>query len=119
MPLQLASDFQDSTYIVEPVIIMAIETECSADRTYIVGEDTLLLALKEKIRRNPGPALSPLPPASCIFKVPEALRRHNPKAYEPHVVSIGPFHRGRDHEKLQRMEAVKQWYLDNFSPAWK
>ncbi|XP_021822111.1 UPF0481 protein At3g47200-like [Prunus avium] len=91
---------------------MAIETECSADRTYIVGEDTLLLeALKEKMRRNPGPTISPLPPASCIFKVPEALRRHNPKAYEPHVLSIGPFHRGRDHEKLQHMETVKQWYL--------
>ncbi|XP_021822073.1 UPF0481 protein At3g47200-like [Prunus avium] len=92
---------------------MAIETECSADRTFIVGEDTLLLeALKEKMRRNPGPTISPLPPASCIFKVPEALRRHNPKAYEPHVVSIGPFHRGRDHEKLQRVETSKQWYLD-------
>ncbi|ONI26490.1 LOW QUALITY PROTEIN: hypothetical protein PRUPE_1G028300 [Prunus persica] len=62
------------------------------------------------MRRNPG--TSPLPPASCIFKVPEALRRHNPKAYEPHVVSIGPFHRRHDHEKLQRMETVKQWYLD-------
>ncbi|CAL8073413.1 unnamed protein product [Prunus armeniaca] len=112
MPLQLASDFQDSTYIVEPVIIMAIETECNADRTYIVGEDTLLEALKEMMRRTAGPATSPLPPASCIFNVPEALWMHNPKAYEPYVVSIGPFHRGRDHEKLQRMETVKQWYLD-------
>ncbi|XP_016647181.1 PREDICTED: UPF0481 protein At3g47200-like [Prunus mume] len=54
---------------------------------------------------------SPLPPESCIFKVPEALRRHNPKAYEPHVVSIGPFHRRRDHEKLQRRETVKQCFL--------
>ncbi|CAB4292204.1 unnamed protein product [Prunus armeniaca] len=91
---------------------MAIETECNADRTYIVGEDTLLEALKEMMRRNAGPATSPLPPASCIFKVPEALRMHNPKAYKPYVVSIGPFHRGRDQENLQRMETVKQWYLD-------
>ncbi|CAB4261642.1 unnamed protein product [Prunus armeniaca] len=91
---------------------MAIETECNADRTYIVGEDTLLEALKEMMRRTAGPATSPLPPASCIFNVPEALWMHNPKAYEPYVVSIGPFHRGRDHEKLQRMETVKQWYLD-------
>ncbi|PQQ09247.1 hypothetical protein Pyn_26245 [Prunus yedoensis var. nudiflora] len=92
---------------------MNIEKECSEDRPYVVGEDTLLLeALKEKMRRNPGSTVSPLPPASCIFKVPEALRRHNPKAYEPHVVSIGPFHRGRDHPKLQRMETSKQWYLD-------
>ncbi|VVA33310.1 PREDICTED: UPF0481 [Prunus dulcis] len=111
---------------------MAIETECSADRTCIVREDTLLEALKEMMRRNAGPDTSPLPPESCIFKVPEALRMHNPKAYEPYVVSIGPFHRGRDHEKLQRpyvvsigpfhrgrdheklqrVETVKQWYLD-------
>ncbi|XP_021822043.1 UPF0481 protein At3g47200-like [Prunus avium] len=90
---------------------MAIETECSTDGTsIIVGENTLLFAaLKERMRRSP--AIPPLPSTCCIFKVPEVLRRHKPNAYEPDVVSIGPFHRGSD-ERFQLMETVKQWYLD-------
>ncbi|PQQ17725.1 hypothetical protein Pyn_37320 [Prunus yedoensis var. nudiflora] len=90
---------------------MAMETECSTDGTsIIVGENTLLFAaLKERMRRSP--AIPPLPSTCCIFKVPEVLRRHKPNAYEPDVVSIGPFHRGSD-ERFQLMETVKQWYLD-------
>ncbi|CAB4286378.1 unnamed protein product [Prunus armeniaca] len=90
---------------------MAIETECSADRPYIVGEDNLIEALKESMRKKLGPAAkSPLTVRSCIFKVPQVLRRHKPEAYEPHVISIGPIHRdGR--KQFQRMETVKQWYL--------
>ncbi|CAL2271653.1 unnamed protein product [Prunus armeniaca] len=66
---------------------MAIETECSADRPYIVGEDNLIEALKESMSKKLGPAAkSPLTVRSCIFKVPQVLRRHKPEAYEPHVI---------------------------------
>jgi len=53
---------------------------------------------------------SPLIPSkSSIFRVPDRLRRHNEKAFEPELVSIGPFHHGK--EKLQAMEKIKLWYL--------
>lgn len=62
--------------------------------------------MKAKLRRN-----SPMSAKSCIFRVPEVLRRHKPKAYEPDTISIGPFHRGL--KQLQPMENLKQWYLHN------
>ncbi|XP_062174584.1 UPF0481 protein At3g47200-like [Alnus glutinosa] len=52
---------------------------------------------------------SPIPAKCSIFRVPNRLRRHNEKAFEPELVSIGPFHRGK--EKLQAMEKIKLWYL--------
>ncbi|KAM5581960.1 UPF0481 protein [Rosa sericea] len=55
-------------------------------------------------------AESPLPFSCCIFKVPKVLRRQEEQAFEPDVVSIGPFHRGAD-EKFALVENVKEWYL--------
>ncbi|VVA34118.1 PREDICTED: UPF0481 [Prunus dulcis] len=40
---------------------------------------------------------------SCIFRVPEVLKRHKPEAYEPDFVSIGPFHHGAG-KQFQHME---------------
>ncbi|GMP55742.1 hypothetical protein CsSME_00020473 [Camellia sinensis var. sinensis] len=45
----------------------------------------------------------------CIFRTYDGLRRQNEKAYEPSIVAIGPYHRGK--AKLQRMEEYKLWYL--------
>jgi hypothetical protein len=52
---------------------------------------------------------SPIPSKCSIFRVPDRLRKHNEKAFEPELVSIGPFHHGK--EKLQAMEKIKLWYL--------
>jgi len=52
---------------------------------------------------------SPIPSKCSIFRVPDRLRRHNEKAFEPELVSIGLFHHGK--EKLQAMEKIKLWYL--------
>ncbi|KAH7518887.1 hypothetical protein FEM48_Zijuj09G0218700 [Ziziphus jujuba var. spinosa] len=52
---------------------------------------------------------SPLSAECCIFKIPEVFRRQNQKAYEPDVIAIGPFHRGK--QSLKPIEDVKQWYL--------
>ncbi|KAF8378115.1 hypothetical protein HHK36_029452 [Tetracentron sinense] len=52
---------------------------------------------------------SPLSPKCCIFRVPTILRRHNKSAYEPHIISIGPFHHGK--KALKAMEKIKLWYL--------
>ncbi|GKV08878.1 hypothetical protein SLEP1_g20449 [Rubroshorea leprosula] len=40
-----------------------------------------------------------------IFKVPRELREVNKNTYEPHIVSIGPYHHGKDH--LKAMEVHK------------
>ncbi|PRQ36320.1 hypothetical protein RchiOBHm_Chr4g0390141 [Rosa chinensis] len=64
---------------------------------------------------------------NCIFRVPNVLRRQNPEAYTPDVVSIGPFHHyrqkrgnedgnggkeGKCEEDFQLMERVKNSYLN-------
>ncbi|KAI6669875.1 hypothetical protein NL676_004760, partial [Syzygium grande] len=41
----------------------------------------------------------------CIFKVPKSLVQINEKAYEPQIVSIGPYHHGK--ERLNMIEQHK------------
>ncbi|KAK3432386.1 hypothetical protein EUGRSUZ_E04277, partial [Eucalyptus grandis] len=41
----------------------------------------------------------------CIYQVPTKLRQVEAKAYDPSIVSIGPYHRGDQH--LKEMEEVK------------
>ncbi|KAM7255742.1 hypothetical protein ACFE04_011483 [Oxalis oulophora] len=51
------------------------------------------------------------PSSECsIFKVPIQQRRENDDSYEPHMLAIGPFHRGID--RLQAMEVHKRIYLN-------
>ncbi|XVE79302.1 hypothetical protein DITRI_Ditri14bG0047200 [Diplodiscus trichospermus] len=38
----------------------------------------------------------------CIFRVPESLVRINKKAYQPQIISIGPYHHGKDHLKMMQ-----------------
>lgn len=54
----------------------------------------------------------PLSGKSCIYRVPKRLRQTNEKDYTPQIVSIGPFHHGR--EDLKPMEEMKRRYLKNF-----
>ncbi|KAJ4722907.1 hypothetical protein OWV82_006339 [Melia azedarach] len=53
--------------------------------------DLVLDRLEEKIR-----GLSPTQPECSIFRVPDQLRKINEKAYEPEMLAIGPYHRGKD-----------------------
>ncbi|KAK6160114.1 hypothetical protein DH2020_003495 [Rehmannia glutinosa] len=46
----------------------------------------------------------------CIYKVHKHLRNINVKAYEPQIIGIGPYHRGKD--SLQMMEEHKLRYLE-------
>ncbi|KAJ7964939.1 hypothetical protein O6P43_014668 [Quillaja saponaria] len=48
----------------------------------------------------------------CIYWVPPHIRKVNDEAYTPKVISIGPFHSGKD--RLQLMERLKLRYLKSF-----
>lgn len=52
------------------------------------------------------------PRGCCIYKCHEVLRKWNEKAYTPQVISIGPFHHGR--ENLLSMEIIIRRYLQSF-----
>ncbi|KAI5341378.1 PREDICTED: UPF0481 [Prunus dulcis] len=79
------------------------------DSTSILIDDGTAEELRNTITKNLL-GDSPLPAHCCIFRVPELIRRQKKAAYEPDIVSIGPFHRGCG-EKFQLMEKVKRWYL--------
>ncbi|KAL0730583.1 hypothetical protein Bca4012_026676 [Brassica carinata] len=50
---------------------------------------------------------------SCsIFKIPQSLKKIHHKGYEPEIVSIGPYHHGKEH--LQMLEEHKHRYLKLF-----
>ncbi|XP_076906672.1 UPF0481 protein At3g47200-like [Bidens hawaiensis] len=54
--------------------------------------------------------------AASIFRVPDHLRSVEPKAYEPNIVSIGPYHHGAAH--LQAMENTKwRFFHGLFNPS--
>ncbi|KMT13121.1 hypothetical protein BVRB_4g086630 [Beta vulgaris subsp. vulgaris] len=48
-------------------------------------------------------------PKWSVYKVPLRLRRANPDAYTPHLVSIGPFHHGKNN--LLAMDDQKKQYM--------
>ncbi|XP_074307571.1 UPF0481 protein At3g47200-like [Silene latifolia] len=55
------------------------------------------------------PATSQVAPNWSIYKVPTRLRRANPDAYTPHIVTIGPLHHGKP--TLSAMEEQKRQYM--------
>nr|XP_015903079.2 UPF0481 protein At3g47200-like [Ziziphus jujuba var. spinosa]XP_024923928.2 UPF0481 protein At3g47200-like [Ziziphus jujuba var. spinosa] len=57
-------------------------------------------------------SLPPLPSERTIYRVPDRMRLANEKAYTPQVVSIGPFHHGKD--SLKTMEEHKMRYLEDY-----
>ncbi|KAI7979358.1 UPF0481 protein [Camellia lanceoleosa] len=66
--------------------------------------DNVSISIAEKLANFYHPSSE-----CCIFRMYDDLRRQNEKAYEPSIVAIGPYHRGK--AKLQRMEEYKLWYL--------
>ncbi|PRQ36310.1 hypothetical protein RchiOBHm_Chr4g0390031 [Rosa chinensis] len=44
----------------------------------------------------------------CIFRVPNVIRRQNPEAYTPDVVSIGTFHHYREKRGTEKGKGVKE-----------
>ncbi|XP_059448409.1 UPF0481 protein At3g47200-like [Corylus avellana] len=68
------------------------------------GADPVSIRIHEKLI-----GLTPNAPECCIFRVHTQLRKTNEKAYEPQLLAIGPYHRGKD--DLRLMENHKLHYL--------
>ncbi|XP_068646388.1 UPF0481 protein At3g47200-like [Aristolochia californica] len=83
----------------------------SAERM-VRGADTeaWMTSVKNKLGKLDNKVESPTLPT--IYRVPETIRRSNRQAYEPEIVSIGPYHRRK--KRLQGMEKHKWQYLHEF-----
>ncbi|KAJ4718662.1 hypothetical protein OWV82_010313 [Melia azedarach] len=69
------------------------------------GPGTIAESIKKKLSY-----MYRLPSQDCsIFRVPKVLLRKNVNAYAPALISIGPYHHGK--EGLEAMEALKLGYL--------
>ncbi|XP_068646127.1 UPF0481 protein At3g47200-like [Aristolochia californica] len=76
------------------------------------GADTeaWMTSVRRKLYKLDYKVQSPALPT--IYRVPETIRRSDRQAYEPEIVSIGPYHRRK--KKLQGMEKHKWQYLHEF-----
>ncbi|XP_062115162.1 UPF0481 protein At3g47200 [Humulus lupulus] len=74
-----------------------------------VSKDRVLL-MNQKISEPPRILSNGAGKASCsIFRVPKSLIEVNGKIYQPHIVSIGPYHRGDP--QLKMIDEHKWRYL--------
>ncbi|KAK7284899.1 hypothetical protein RJT34_19653 [Clitoria ternatea] len=70
----------------------------------------MLASMELKISQNPKLLSKVAGNKSCsIFRVPQGLAEVNGKAYQPRIVSIGPYHRGQP--RLNMIEEHKWRYL--------
>ncbi|CAN6338374.1 unnamed protein product [Urochloa humidicola] len=70
------------------------------------GQDILEVVVERKLSQQDGEGGSS---SMAIFRVPAHVRDANKELYEPRLVSIGPYYRGRD--ALRTMEQHKWRYL--------
>uniref|UniRef100_A0A7N0RIX4 Uncharacterized protein n=1 Tax=Kalanchoe fedtschenkoi TaxID=63787 RepID=A0A7N0RIX4_KALFE len=71
--------------------------------------ERLIILDMENMKRAMPPGVTY---ACCIYRVPPTMREVNEASYTPRVVSIGPFHHGRD--EYESMENQKMRYLNDF-----
>ncbi|XVE96489.1 hypothetical protein REPUB_Repub02eG0226400 [Reevesia pubescens] len=98
-------------------IIRARSSAADGEANHVIniveGNEDRLASMHQKISEPPrllsmGAGRS----SCCIFRVPESLVEVNGKAYQPRIVSIGPFHRGKT--QLRMIEEHKWRYLGFF-----
>lgn len=69
-------------------------------------------SIREKVKQEPRKIKAS--PSSCsIHRIPPTLRHLDRKAYEPQILSIGPFHYAKRRADLQAMEEHKWRYLSS------
>ncbi|XP_059667484.1 UPF0481 protein At3g47200-like [Cornus florida] len=86
------------------------ETDQHAIRIWEVNKERLV-SMQRKISDTPRLLSKSAGHSSCcIFRVPQSYIDINCLSYQPHVVSIGPYHHGKQH--LQMIQEHKWRYLD-------
>ncbi|WCJ24893.1 hypothetical protein M5689_006818 [Euphorbia peplus] len=87
------------------------ETENHVINIWEMNKDHLKF-MQQKISNPPKIlTLAASKPSCCIFKVPTRFVEINGKSYQPHIVSIGPYHHSQPHLKM--IEEHKWHYLGN------
>ncbi|KAJ1694904.1 hypothetical protein LUZ63_011602 [Rhynchospora breviuscula] len=76
-------------------------------------DDPLALSIKNKLDREPF-QYENMNRQFTVFRVPSYIRESNKNFYEPRIISIGPYHRDREH--LKCMEEQKVVYLRKLLP---
>lgn len=61
-----------------------------ADQEWITSVEKKIQEIPKLLSKSAGGS------SCCIFRVPQSLVEVNTKAYQPHIVSMGPYHHGRD-----------------------
>ena len=91
------------------------QEERERDMEYLWGEDSFeyslnLIEHRLEERRSLQRIGQQWSSSACIFRLPDAFIDINCKAQQPEIVSIGPFHRGKEH--LLEFEEHKWLFLD-------
>ncbi|OAY38162.1 UPF0481 protein At3g47200 [Manihot esculenta] len=69
-----------------------------------------LTSMQESVKEPPKSLNMTAGRSSCsIFRVPQSLKKIHPEAFEPRIVSIGPYHQGEPHLKM--IDEHKQRFL--------
>ncbi|KAJ4821981.1 hypothetical protein Tsubulata_051564 [Turnera subulata] len=76
-----------------------------ADQNWLASVEKRIIEAPKLLNKSAGSR------SCCIFRVPQSLFNRDEKAYQPHVVSIGPYHHGKP--DLQMVQEHKWRYLGN------
>ncbi|XP_058082510.1 UPF0481 protein At3g47200-like [Magnolia sinica] len=102
----MAASFMDDTYEIE--VEANTSTNASPRRRILPpGRQALANSMMKSINASVSKLRHEDPPT--IYIVPRKIRQIKNDAYEPDIVSIGPYHHGK--KNLQRMEEHKWRYL--------
>ncbi|KDP34695.1 hypothetical protein JCGZ_10900 [Jatropha curcas] len=69
-------------------------TVLQADQEWLASMEKKIMQMPKLLNKSAGKS------SCCIFRIPQSLVEINEKAYQPHIVSIGPYHHGKEQLKM-------------------